>query len=122
VNTPTRLSSLRDPKNLRAAGVLVDLRGRRRILLAIGALTFLALLIAWAKAAERPPSPAPAFAPKTQFSAERAWGHLDRIASEEPTPIGSAGGDEVRDYLERVMNSIRNGLEMRETEIARGPS
>jgi phage terminase large subunit-like protein len=24
--------------------------------------------------------------------------------------------------LERVMNSIRNGLEMRETEIARGPS
>jgi hypothetical protein len=26
------------------------------------------------------------------------------------------------DTLERVMNSIRNGLEMRETEIARGPS
>jgi hypothetical protein len=31
-------------------------------------------------------------------------------------------GELVGEHLERVMNSIRNGLGMRETEIARGPS
>jgi hypothetical protein len=83
-------------------------------LLAIGALAILALLIAWAKAAERPPSPAPASAPKTQFSAGRAWGHLERIASEEPTPIGSAGGDEVRDYLVDELSALGLDVEVQE--------
>ena len=83
-------------------------------MLAIGALAFLTLLIAWAKAAERPPSPAPASAPKTQFSATRAWGHLERIASEEPTPIGSAGGDEVRDYLVDELSALGLDVEVQE--------
>jgi hypothetical protein len=83
-------------------------------LLAIGALAFLTLLIAWAKAAERPPSPSPASAPKTQFSATRAWGHLDRIAGEEPTPIGSAGGDEVRDYLVDELSALGLDVEVQD--------
>ena len=114
MNTPTRPSSPRGPKSLTAAGGLVDLRGRRRIVLALGALVFLAVLIAWAKAAERPPSPVSASAPKKEFSAERAWGHLQQIASEEPTPIGSAGGDEVRDYLVDELSALGLDVEVQE--------
>lgn len=85
-----RPPSPRDSKKRLATGGLVDHGGRLRVV---------AALVAWAKVAERPPSSVPASAPKTEFSAGRAWGHLERIAGEEPTPIGSAGGDEVRDYL-----------------------
>jgi hypothetical protein len=51
-----------------------------------------------------------------------AWSSKFRSAC-----VGTRGGglscDTLSDVgLERVMNSIRNGLEMRETEIARGPS
>lgn len=83
-------------------------------MLAIGALAFLTLLIAWAKAAERPPSPAPASAPKTQFSATRAWGHLEQIAGGEPTPIGSAGGEEVRDYLVGELTALGLDVEVQD--------
>jgi hypothetical protein len=54
-------------------GGMVDLRGRRRVVAAVGALVVLAALVMLAKAAERPPDPMPASAPKTEFSAERAW-------------------------------------------------
>jgi hypothetical protein len=67
--------------------------------IAICTLAVLSALVAWAKAAERPPSPVSASAPQTEFSAERAWVVLERIAGEQPTPIGSAGGDKIRDYL-----------------------
>ena len=100
-------------------GGLVDLRGRRRIVVAISALVVLAALVAWAKAAERPPSPALASAPKIQFSAERAWGHLERITGEEPTPIGSAGGDEVHDYLIAELTALGLDVEVQEGVGAR---
>ncbi|GII95424.1 M28 family peptidase [Sinosporangium siamense] len=48
--------------------------------------------------AEGPPAPAGPDAPATTFSATRAWPHLAHIAR-EPTPIGSPGGDAVRNYL-----------------------
>jgi hypothetical protein len=101
------------PREASAAGLLADLRGRRRMWVAIAAFAFLAALFAWAKAAQRPPSPA--FAPETEFSAERAWGHLERIAGEEPTPVGSAGGDGVRDYLVGELSAL--GLDV---EVQRG--
>jgi hypothetical protein len=85
----------------------------------IGALVVLAVLIAWTKAAERPPSPVPACAPETKFSAERAWGHLERITGEEPTPIGSAGGDEIRDYLVDELAALGLDVEVQEGVGAR---
>src|SRR5918995_340018 len=96
------------------AGGLVPLRGRRRVLTAVGALVFLAALVVWTKAAERPPSPVPASAPETKFSAERAWRHLERIADEEPTPIGGAGGDEVRDYLVDELTALGLDVEVQD--------
>jgi hypothetical protein len=100
-------------------GGLVNLRGRRRIMVSIGALVVLGALIARTKAAERPPSPVPASAPKIEFSAQRAWGHLERIASEEPTPIGSAASDEVRDYLVDELSALGLDVEVQEGVGAR---
>jgi hypothetical protein len=64
-----------------------------------GGLLVLAAVVGVAWAAQRPPSPVSAPAPATEFSAERAGEHLRRITREEPTPIGSAGSDAIRDYL-----------------------
>lgn len=115
----TRLPSPRGSKDLSATSGLVELRGRRRIAVVIGALVVLATLVALAKAAERPPSPAPASAPETEFSAERAWEHLEQIAGEEPTPIGSLGGDEVRDYLVDELTALGLDIEVQEGVGAR---
>jgi hypothetical protein len=46
----------------------------------------------------RPPSPVPASAPDTVFSAERAMRHVEAIAV-RPHPMGSADHDRVRDYI-----------------------
>lgn len=46
----------------------------------------------------RPPSPVPATAPDTVFSAERAMRHVEAIAV-RPHPMGSADHDRVRDYI-----------------------
>jgi hypothetical protein len=86
---------------------------------AIGALVVLTTLVALAKAAERPPSPVPASAPTPQFSAERAWEHLGRIAIGEPTPIGSSGGDEVCDYLVTELTALGLDVEVQEGVGAR---
>lgn len=63
------------------------------------ALLVLAAVVGLAWMAQRPPSPVSASAPATEFSAERAGEHLRRITSDEPTPIGSASSDAIRDYL-----------------------
>ena len=46
----------------------------------------------------RPPSPVPATAPDTVFSAERAMRHVEAIAV-RPHPMGTADHDRVRDYI-----------------------
>ncbi|MFD2355256.1 M28 family peptidase [Nonomuraea ferruginea] len=51
--------------------------------------------------------PAGRDAPPGSFSVERAWPVLERIAG-EPTPVGSAAGDAVRDHL--VAELTRLGL------------
>lgn len=83
-------------------------------MIAICTLAVLSALVAWAKAAERPPSPVSASAPQTEFSAERAWVDLERIAGEQPTPIGSAGGDKIRDYLVEELRALGIDVEVQE--------
>jgi len=46
----------------------------------------------------RPPTPVPATAPDTVFSAERALRHVEEIAA-RPHPMGSADHNRVRDYI-----------------------
>jgi hypothetical protein len=82
-----------EPKNLRGPkgaakhrwiGVVVALM--------LGALAAVSLL------ALEPPDPLPASARTSEFSAERAFSHVQQIA-ERPHPVGSPANAEVRDYL-----------------------
>src|SRR5829696_7261549 len=82
-----------EPKNFRGPkgavkhrwiGVVVAL-----VLGSFGAVSLLML---------EPPDPLPASAPANEFSAERAFAHVEQIA-EQPHPVGSAPNAEVRDYL-----------------------
>lgn len=77
-------------------------RGRMPAAIALAAVTLLAVA-AWL--AELPPAPAGRDAPPGSFSAARAWPVLERIAT-EPTPIGSAAGDEVRDHLVAELRAL----------------
>src|SRR5918995_4739044 len=59
------------------------------VLAAFAAISLLAL---------EPPEPLPASAQASEFSAERAFSHVEQIA-ERPHPVGSPANAEVRDYL-----------------------
>jgi hypothetical protein len=65
----------------------------------MAALLGLAAVAAASWRAQQPPPPLPSSAPVTAFSAERAGAHLRVMTGQQPTPVGSPGGDEVRDYL-----------------------
>jgi hypothetical protein len=71
------------------------------LLLALTALSVLAL---------RPPPPVAADAPVQDFSAERAFAHVQRIAGETHV-AGSAAGDRVVGYLEETLTGL--GLDTR---------
>ncbi len=53
----------------------------------------------------RPPSPVPASAPDTVFSAERAMRHVEQIA-QRPHPPGSTDHDRVRDYVVAQLTAL----------------
>ena len=61
-------------------------------------LVFLAAVIVGAYLARTPPPPRPASSPADQFSADRAFAHVEQIAI-VPHPVGSAANARVRDYL-----------------------
>src|SRR5215204_6674282 len=62
------------------------------VALVLGALAAISLL------ALEPLDPRPVSTPANEFSAERAFSHVEQIA-ERPHPVGSAANAEVRDYL-----------------------
>jgi hypothetical protein len=74
--------------------------------LAMAALLGLAAVAAASWRAQQPPPPVPSSAPATAFSAERAREHLRAMTGQRPTPVGSPGGDEVRDYLVAQLSAI----------------
>jgi hypothetical protein len=78
---------------------------RRGQLAGVVALLTLAAIVALSWALQSPPTPVPASAPPTEFSAQRAYADLQRVAGPEPTPIGSVGSDAIRDYLVSVLSA-----------------
>ncbi len=76
------------------------------------ALLALAAIVALSCALQRPPTPVPASVPPTAFSAQRAYADLQRIAGPEPTPIGSAGSDAIRDHLVSVLSAAGFNVEV----------
>jgi hypothetical protein len=69
------------------------------------ALALLAAAVALDWVMQRPPAPVPSSAPASAFSAERAYAHMQRIAGPQPTPIGSAGSDAIRDYVVATLSA-----------------
>jgi hypothetical protein len=63
------------------------------------------MLAALAISALKAPSPVPATAAQTDFSAERALTHL-KVIAKTPHPIGSEANDAVRDYLVAQLSSL----------------
>jgi hypothetical protein len=61
-------------------------------------LVVLIAVIVGAYLARTPPAPRPASSPADQFSAERAFAHVEQIAA-GPHPVGSPANARVRDYL-----------------------
>lgn len=86
-------------------------------------------LVAWSVAALQPPAPAPADAPAGEFSATRAFEHVQQIAAETHVAGSAAGGRVVDDLVEtldglgldtRVQNSVGAWqYEAGSTEMAR---
>jgi hypothetical protein len=83
---------------------------RRSRLGGLLALLLLLGLATWSVLALRPPSPAPADAPAQEFSAERAYAHVQRIAAETHV-AGSAANDRVVDGLVETLTAL--GLDTR---------
>ncbi|MET0863261.1 MAG: M28 family peptidase [Nakamurella sp.] len=72
-----------------------------------GVLLLLALAgVAWFSISSiLPPGAAPADAPTTEFSADRAFAHVQQIGTAEH-PVGSAAANDVRDYIIGTLTDI----------------
>src|SRR5215211_1636429 len=82
------------------------------VALVLGALAAVSLL------ALEPPDPLPTSTPASEFSAERAFSHVEQIA-ERPHPVGSAANAEVRDYLVGQLEDLGLGPTVQEATSAR---
>jgi hypothetical protein len=65
----------------------------------------LSMLVAVVLLTLEPLAPLPASAPTNEFSAERAFSHVQRIA-QRPHPVGSEANAEVREYLLRQLEDL----------------
>lgn len=87
-----------------------------RLALLFGSLTLALLLAVWTTQA---PTPRPADAPQTAFSATRAMADIEQIAR-APHPVGSAEHTRVRAYLNARLNQL--GMEVSEQTGALSPA
>ena len=76
--------------------------------LGIGLVAFLAIWL------QHPPTPVPATAAATEFSAERAMQHVEAIAR-SPRPIGSANHAAARDYIVQQLRAFGFEPEIQKT-------
>src|SRR5215216_6929387 len=89
-----------EPKNFRGPKGAVKHRWIGVVVaLVLGALAAVSLLTL------EPPDPLPSSAPANEFSAERAFPHVQQIA-ERPHPVGSEANAEVRDYLVKQLEDL----------------
>lgn len=104
------------PAVARSGGLLRDTRPGPSALLSgalIVGLSLASILL------DGPPSPKPASAPATMFSAGRAMAHVERIA-QRPHPLGSADHARVRDYLVTVLEKLGLTVVRQATVVRRG--
>lgn len=82
-------------------------------------ISALAVMGAFSINAMQPPDPRPANAPAGDFSAGRAFNHLEQIAA-KPHPVGSAENDRVRDYLVTTLKGLGLQTEVQDAVGAYG--
>src|SRR5262245_7891252 len=82
----------------------------RRLLPGLAAIAVLAALAVASLSFVNPPAPVPASAPADQFSAERAFAHVDRIGAHVHV-AGSQAASDVRDYIVTTLTGF--GLQPR---------
>ncbi len=63
---------------------------------------------------QQPPDPLPATAPAEEFSAERAFEHVEALI-QEPHPVGTAAHVQVRDYIVSELQALGLGPQIQET-------
>jgi hypothetical protein len=86
-------------------------------------LVVLVAIIVGAYAARTPPAPRPASSPADQFSADRAFTHVEQVAA-VPHPVGSAANAGVRNYLLAELRdlglqpNVLTGTGIRDNEVA----
>jgi len=81
-----------------------------RVVAAVAAAVALALAFAWPQL----PTPLPAAAPPTEFSAERAMEQLRRIAA-RPHPTGTSADDEVRETIAAQLRALGFTVQVQDT-------
>ena len=97
-NSPRSTLTRRRSGSKRRAGYTPKWTAKRRRLLGVAIALVLGAFAAVSLSALEPPYPQPASAQASEFSAERAFSHVQQIA-ERPHPVGSAANAKVRDYL-----------------------
>jgi hypothetical protein len=95
------------------------IRPARRGFAALAVLAVLALAGFAAVRSILPPPAAPASAPAGEFSAGRAFQHVQAIAT-TPHPAGSAANDRVRDYLVQTLRGLGLSPEVQDTVSVQG--
>ncbi len=63
---------------------------------------------------QQPPNPLPVSAPAAEFSAERAFQHVEAL-SHEPHPVGTAAHLQVRDYIVSELQALGLSPQIQET-------
>ncbi len=94
-------------------------RPRRRGLAAAAAVAVLVATGTAALAAVRTPEPRDAGAPAAEFSAERAFTHVTRVAA-RPHVAGSAANDAVREHLVATLRGLGLAVEVQDTVAGAG--
>jgi peptidase M28-like protein len=82
------------------------------VALVLGSISAISLLML------EPPDPLPASAPANEFSAERAFSHVEQIAK-RPHPVGSPANAEVRNYLVGQLEDLGQQPTIQEATSAR---
>ncbi|HEX2741031.1 MAG TPA: M28 family peptidase [Rubrobacter sp.] len=85
----------------------------------LGLVVALAIIALAAALPVIPPNPAPASAPESTFSAQRAMGDL-RVVAREPHPIGSAEQERVRDYIISQARTLGFSTEVQRAAVGSG--
>ena len=83
----------------------IGLPTRSRVIAGLVMLLALAGLTVFAISSVSPPAPVGADAPAGEFSATRAYAHVEQIGS-QVHPVGSAGATQVRDHIVSALTDI----------------